>query len=214
MDNDLYQISGKKKKPKEEAICDAVLDLLAVKPFDEIKINDILQQAGCCRATMYKHFKNKEEIIRHIVYEEAVAYVEILRKSYLSIQDEPVAKARHAKWPTEQFYEHVYQRQQIYNIIIDDLNFPGMRSFFCNTIFRLAKQNIIFDEADLGIPEEMVDFWRFAGTMLYLTSVEWWANHNYKYSTSYVAYLFISYINPNNFFFPKHIAEGNAEGNL
>lgn len=211
MNHDYSHMPAKKKKSKEEQLCDAMLDLLAEKPFDEIKINDILQQADCCRATMYKYFKNKEEIIQRIVYDEAVAYVEILRKSYLSIQDEPAAKARHARWPAEQFYEHVYQRQPVYNIIIDDLSFPGMRDYFCKAIFRLAKKNITFDEAKLGIPEEMVDFWRFAGTALYLVSVEWWANHNWKYSTSYVAYLFISYISPKTFFFPNFIAEEDLQ---
>lgn len=207
MSHDYSSANTKMKKSKEEALCDAMLDLLTEKSFKEIQISDLLEHAGCSRATLYKHFKNKNEIITKIVYNEALAYSEILRKAYLSIQDEREASARHARWPSEQFYEHVYRNKQVYNIIIDDITFPGMRNFFCTTILQLAKKDIKFDEIELGIPEEMVDFWRFAGTALYLTSVEWWAKHNYKYSTSYVAHLFIAYINPNNFFFPQYVFE-------
>ncbi len=48
-----------------ELIINAFLTLLKVKPFDEITLTEIANDAGVSRMTLYRHFKTKEEILKY-----------------------------------------------------------------------------------------------------------------------------------------------------
>ena len=47
-----------------EHITEALLDLLAVKPLDEISISELCENAGVGRASFYRNFANKEAILK------------------------------------------------------------------------------------------------------------------------------------------------------
>ena len=42
---------------------DAFADLVLERPYDDISIGEIIQQAGIARSTFYQHFKNKDDIL-------------------------------------------------------------------------------------------------------------------------------------------------------
>lgn len=63
MSNSLW--SGNRPKTDTEAkirLCDAALECIKRASFDKTTMSDIAKQAGITRPTLYKHFKNKNEI--------------------------------------------------------------------------------------------------------------------------------------------------------
>ena len=55
---------GKAKgKAEKERIADALLELCAEKPFPDISISEITDRADVGRATYYRHFSSKEDVI-------------------------------------------------------------------------------------------------------------------------------------------------------
>jgi len=42
---------------------DALIALMQEKPFDEIKVQDVLDRAGVGRSTFYEHFKDKDDLL-------------------------------------------------------------------------------------------------------------------------------------------------------
>lgn len=48
-----------------EKITDSLLDLMNKMPFDKINVSDIVRRAGVGRASFYRHFDSKEEVVRH-----------------------------------------------------------------------------------------------------------------------------------------------------
>lgn len=48
-----------------QALTGAFLQLLVERPYDEIRISDIIDRAEVGRSTFYEHFANKDQILRH-----------------------------------------------------------------------------------------------------------------------------------------------------
>lgn len=57
-----------------EAILDATLRLLNEKPFDEIRVVEVCERAGCSPPSFYRRFRDKEALL-HAVHERHVALV-------------------------------------------------------------------------------------------------------------------------------------------
>lgn len=55
-----------------EYVTEALLQLLEKKDYDEISVREIAERAGVHRATFYRHFRSKEDILR-------CCFVEILK---------------------------------------------------------------------------------------------------------------------------------------
>lgn len=49
-------------------VVDGLLSLMKEKPFREITISELTQQAGVVRATFYAHFETKEDVLSYYIY--------------------------------------------------------------------------------------------------------------------------------------------------
>lgn len=61
----------------ERAIQSAMLSLLDKKPFEKITVRNILDEASVSRATFYKHFRDKYDIVEKIQDEVLHSYQEL-----------------------------------------------------------------------------------------------------------------------------------------
>lgn len=46
-----------------EALFSAFSELVLSRPYEDIRINDIIEQAGIARSTFYQHYQNKDDIL-------------------------------------------------------------------------------------------------------------------------------------------------------
>lgn len=53
-----------------EALCRALLDLLETEPFDKISVRQIVDAAGVGYNTFFRHYSDKEAVLRDIAAEE------------------------------------------------------------------------------------------------------------------------------------------------
>lgn len=59
----------KEASVRRNEILDAAEQLFVTKGFDETSTNDILEQVGIARGTLYYHFKSKEKILDAMIRE-------------------------------------------------------------------------------------------------------------------------------------------------
>lgn len=52
-----------RQKDIENAITNALLELMKTEDYDKISITDIVNKAGLSRVTYYRHFNSKEDIL-------------------------------------------------------------------------------------------------------------------------------------------------------
>lgn len=62
------QVSGKKLDARarrtRDALGDALIGLMQERPFDQIRVNDVLERAGVGRSTFYDHFRNTHDLFQ------------------------------------------------------------------------------------------------------------------------------------------------------
>lgn len=82
--NDVIKMTGNKDNTKEagekttkEKIFEAAIDLFAQKGFDATSMREIAETVGIKKASMYSHYKSKDEILEKIV-EYPMARIEIV----------------------------------------------------------------------------------------------------------------------------------------
>jgi AcrR family transcriptional regulator len=68
-------------KLREDAILDATTKLLAAKGFDLITMDDVAEEVGLSKPSLYKHFKSKEDLVTEAMIrllDGALAYLDEL----------------------------------------------------------------------------------------------------------------------------------------
>jgi len=59
------QKQDRRSQRTQQALMEALVALLAVKNFDEISINDIVDRANVGRSTFYAHYQDKDDLLRN-----------------------------------------------------------------------------------------------------------------------------------------------------
>ncbi len=58
------QRQDRRSQRTQQALMDALIALLAVKHYDEISINDIIDRANVGRSTFYAHYQAKDDLLK------------------------------------------------------------------------------------------------------------------------------------------------------
>lgn len=84
-----------KRKLIEEAITDALLELMKTMDYDKISITDITEKAGVSRITYYRHFSSKEDIL--------IRYFEIAKQKFQQQYSEQLKQVNYTQVITSLF---------------------------------------------------------------------------------------------------------------
>ena len=103
-----------------EHIIDTFKQLVMTKDFSKLSVAEISEQASISRKTFYRYFKDKNEIIEHIVYAEIMKPMEQIRSLTDSFE---MPSLTVMSW----LYEQLYKERQFYKRIN---SFTGQNSFF------------------------------------------------------------------------------------
>ena len=59
----------------QEALRQALLDVMTQMPFDQISLRDIASRAGVSYPTFYRHYSAKEDLLAHIARQESLNFM-------------------------------------------------------------------------------------------------------------------------------------------
>lgn len=110
-------------------ITEALFALMEKKPYDSISVSDIVKKAGIGRATFYRYYKAKEDIIREYFVLETSAFVrsvpqdpqniddfyEIIFTAFSLLKQEKIAFRRLIDAHMESFYYEYMNRMLVLN---------------------------------------------------------------------------------------------------
>ncbi len=95
----------------QQALFEAFTTLVLQRPYDDIRIADIIQQAGIARSTFYQHYRNKDDIL-----------VNSMHGMLVVLADAATGRGRHGA--VQHILEHFWENRQLGRII---LNSPAYR---------------------------------------------------------------------------------------
>ncbi|MUT65634.1 TetR/AcrR family transcriptional regulator [Paenibacillus sp. NEAU-GSW1] len=168
-------------------IRDALISLMDEKGFDQVSVQDITGRAEINRATFYRHYQDKYDLLEKIVDE-------MLLQFQAAFQLPPEFEAHHfvkdIETPPDSFirqFEQVAEHSQFYKVMLGPNGLPGF-SLRMETIIRdsLNHRSMIAQPIDsqVKIPREIIV--RYVASA-HLGIIIYWLEKDMSYTPKYMA---------------------------
>jgi AcrR family transcriptional regulator len=169
--------TDRRVRKTQQALSDALVALILEKGYDAITIKEITERADVAHATFYRHYRDKDELLRRKL-EEVVGEIEALTR-------EPTLQDAEGYL----IFKHAQENSSLYRILLGSQGTLQVRKWLkdrmaANTL-RLCKQ--LFTNQDTLIPPEVAAH-HIAGSLLLL--IEWWLDQEMPYPPHQMAKIY------------------------
>ena len=128
----------------QESLRQALLELLKIKPLEDISIAELCRLAQINRGTFYSHYKNVHQVFKH--------YLEVIVEDFRRAYEEPYIKTRfkieNMNSDMIQIFHHVKKYQDFYQIIFDH-RIPMMYYYLLfDTVRTFIEESLVKNQID------------------------------------------------------------------
>lgn len=171
----------------QQALIDALLALLAVKRYDEISINDIIDRANVGRSTFYAHYQAKDDLLKS-GFERVLEL--LIQQFSFSEGDQGL------QLDTTLFFRHAQGHYELYRTLVwgsgfDVLTKDGHAALSAK--FQESFTLLLSGRPEPSIPLAVLSY-SMAGTLLIL--LKWWLDNKMPYSAEYMDEIFQQLVMP------------------
>ena len=175
------QRQDRRSQRTQQALMDAIIALLAVKSYDEISINDIIDRANVGRSTFYAHYQAKDDLLKS-------GFERVLDMLIQHISFGETELGLHLD--TAPFFRHAQGHYEIYRTLVwgsgfDVLTKEGHAALSAK--FQESFTLLLSGRPEPSIPLAVMSY-SMAGTLLIL--LKWWLDHKMPYSPEYMDEIF------------------------
>jgi AcrR family transcriptional regulator len=128
----------------QESLRHALLELLKIKPLEDISIAELCRLAQINRGTFYSHYKNVHQVFKN--------YLEVIVEDFRRAYEEPYIKTRfkieNMNSDMIQIFHHVKKYQDFYQIIFDH-RIPMMYYYLLfDTVRTFIEESLVKNQID------------------------------------------------------------------
>lgn len=153
----------------QEAIKNAVIELMSEKSFDDITIQDISDRANVSRGTIYLHYADKFDLLDKLIEEHINEMGDICEAT-------SAAEYKDANLP---WFEYLESHYFFFSIMLASKGAPSFRSQFHDFLIEEFKDEVNVQEGkNQGLKEDVVLQFIVAS---YVGIVEWWIINKMPY---------------------------------
>jgi len=165
----------------QQTLIEALLALLAVKHYDEISVNDIIEHANVGRSTFYAHYQDKDDLLKS-GFERVLGML---------IQQIRLGEANEGlRLDTTPLFHHAQGHYELYRTLAWGSGFElltrdghaALSTKFQESFARLGQGS-----PNPSIPLDILSY-AMAGTLLIL--LKWWLDHKMPHSPEYMDEIF------------------------
>ncbi len=169
----------KKQTATNEKIYDAFCKVLHKKDYNDIRIQDVLDESGIARSTFYAHYKTKEDLLRSIcftIFEHVFSHTLQVEKSH-DFTKSSIFDYRH--FITHIFY-HLHDEKNLISAIFLSRSKDIFSEYLREAIRPFAEKCVESNFAPVkNLPEEI----RINSIVEnFIVIVNFWINENFKQS--------------------------------
>jgi AcrR family transcriptional regulator len=161
----------------QQALMDALISLLAVKHYDEISINDIIERANVGRSTFYAHYQTKDDLLKS-------GFERVLD---MLIQNISFGEAdQDLRLDTTPLFRHAQGHYEIYRTLVWGSGFELLTKdghAALSAKFQESFTRFLSGKPEPAIPLTVLAY-ALAGTLLIL--LKWWLDNEMPYSPEYM----------------------------
>ena len=162
-------------------ILDALIELTIQKGFSNITVSDITRHAGINRATFYRHYRDKFDLIDQ--------YAQAVYELVDSPEDEPATSKRPSEKPPSgmvRMFEHIRANARFYHVMLSQNGDPAFVEKVRQYVEKRLRHSL--PEA-LPDDENLVDFYLGYMSSGSVWATLWWLEHDLPYSPEEMAAL-------------------------
>lgn len=172
-----YRTNDLRVKRTHKLILDALIELTVQKGFSAVTVSDITQYAGINRATFYRHYEDKFDLLNKYaqnVYELLDTPLE--EKPQKS--SETNVQQMHSR--LVKIFEHVRDNAKFYRVMLGKNGDP----VFSEKIRKYIQKRIVRSlPVDLQKDEMSIDLYVSYSSSASLGAVLWWLEHDMPYTS-------------------------------
>jgi len=152
-----------------DVLGDALVELMHEKPFDDIKVQEVLDRAGVVRSTFYAHYRDKDDLF--------LSDVEDFFKMFSTVLTRHGASPRRLA-PVTELFTHLAEARELYAAVkaagkVNDVQALG-RGFFARSFEeRLRGAGVVMEPVELAARAHAL-----AGSLFAL--MDWWLDKGLK----------------------------------
>lgn len=158
-----------------EALRAALLDLIEQKPFEQITIRDITDQAGLSYPTFFRRFSSKEELLENIAAEEVRRVLHLGEKAF---EQRGVAQSGYP------LCAYVNEHRKLWSVLLSGGAAYAMRREFMRISKEIAQNRT---RANPWLPLDLASAYSTSGIFEILT---WWMQQPADYPMQTVVEIF------------------------
>lgn len=126
-------------KRTKKSIREAFLSLLEQKDYDQITVTDIIEKADYNRATFYRHYHDKAELVDEIVEQQ----IELLIEAILQpLKNKKTVNIQSLKPEEITLFNHVMEEIEFYKLWHKFKTIPNVTNKFIDALKHLHSNNI------------------------------------------------------------------------
>ena len=179
--HDLREGEDRRVRRTRDRLGDALMGLLVEKPFDQIKVQDVLDRAGVSRSTFYSHFRDKNDLF----LSDSDEFLEgmAMALSRFGCKSERVA-------PVQELFAHIAEVRPFYSALIESGKINDVWELGREHFARGIAERLAQIPKSRGMPPEhrAAIAQGLAGSLVSLLT--WWARHEMRPSPEEMDKLF------------------------
>src|SRR5690625_7756074 len=106
-------VEDRRVRRTKSLIRNAFLTLLAKKRFDQITVTDIIQEADYNRATFYRHYHDKEDLVNQIIKRQINLLVESIIQPF---EDKGIIDFTELEPNDIMLFDHIIEEKDFYEL--------------------------------------------------------------------------------------------------
>lgn len=169
--------TDRRVRKTQQALSDALVALILEKGYDAVTIKDITERADVAHATFYRHYRDKDELLRRKL-EEVVGEIEALTR-------EPTLQDAEGYL----IFKHAQENSTLYRILLGSQGTLEVRKWLtermADNTLRICKP--LFTQLNSLIAPQVAAH-HIAGSLLLL--IEWWLDQDMPYPPHQIAKIY------------------------
>lgn len=170
----------RRKRRTRKMLGKALQELILEKSYESITIQDITDRADLNRATFYKHYTNKEELLGGFL---EIQFDQLVQRIKEETSDDV---HKNLKISVTIVFEHAAEYADLYKVLLGPNGQGAVMHRILNYIARYDEVWLGKEFADTAMPIPLPILARHFSGSLY-SCVTWWLENDMPYSIAYMA---------------------------
>jgi AcrR family transcriptional regulator len=171
-----YSSDDLRVKRTRKLVLDALIELTVQKGFSSLTVSDITKHAGINRATFYRHYQDKFDLLN--MYAQTI-YELLDTPTEPKLRWSSKENAKHMTAGLVRIFEHIRTNARFYRVMLGKNGDPVFTDKIRQYIRKRIKRSL---PAGLQKDETFVDLYLSYSSSATVGAVLWWLEHDMPYS--------------------------------